>query len=390
MPIWPLLIGAAAGVGTLDGGFTAAGVIAVAACWQAIREGHGPPWWGSLLSTAILITAIGGASPVNTLVMAGQVFLLSWAFAWCRARRWDGKAFLTGLLIGLAAQTIALVATWGAVRPGGFSYSASQLGQTALLVWMLIPQRGPLAWAGLATAAITMSVSVARVPMAAAGLWTALRPSRRRWAMYGAIAVLYGLAVVQQGQVYRILPAGIIHSALARLELVLPTQTTPGGDVAANPAIESIGQALGVDPLWTYGVRDYVVEATESPPEYHAAMLTPLGYGLGGYVAATGLQRPHQVPVLLAFDMGLLAIVPFGIFAWAVWTRRVPWQVALTLLALWQFVEEPVSRVEGMWVTAAVLGSHARTAGAQLRTIRLPRTWPRPWRRTPAGSSARW
>jgi hypothetical protein len=98
----------------------------------------------------------------------------------------------------------------------------------------------------------------------------------------------------------------------------------------------------------------------EAAPPWRDPRLSWLGYGWGQYVSATGLVRPHNVFVLGAYELGLFGLVLVCGAGWCLWKGVIPWRIALVLLALWQLVEEPLGRPEGLYLTAAVLWVHWR------------------------------
>ena len=102
-------------------------------------------------------------------------------------------------------------------------------------------------------------------------------------------------------------------------------------------------------------IRADVVAGDSNPPDLRVARFTPTGYGLGAYVQGTGRVRPHNIPVLLAFEMGLLALGPVLVLAWAVWRRHIPIPVIVSWIGLWMLVEEPTARLEGHFLIAAVV-----------------------------------
>ena len=102
-------------------------------------------------------------------------------------------------------------------------------------------------------------------------------------------------------------------------------------------------------------IRTDITNDNSAPPELRPARFTPTGYGLGAYVQGTGRVRPHNIPVLLAFEMGLLALGPLLVLAWAVWRRHIPIPVIVSWIGLWMLVEEPTARLEGHFLIAAVI-----------------------------------
>lgn len=300
----PAIFGALIAVGTFVSSAIAVALVIIAWGLWIIRRDL-PPVPGVILSGAVALSAISGAVPDQTLFLA--LFILCLVTVSSRIKR-DINSFFVGLLAGIGSQLYVLAIHAGDFRPGGLSLNASQVAQVGLMFWLILPAvSGRLQLAGYGAAALQLGIAVSRGPMAAALAYLIMKPSKVRALMFSGIIISFLFFGTLQGNLHRVLPESVAHAAGVRAELI------NGGDLT-----------------WT-------------------------GYGLGGYIEATGQDRPHNVPVLLAYEMGIFAVVPAGLFAWAVWTRRIPADAAITLLLLWQLVEEPAGRIEGILVTCGVL-----------------------------------
>ena len=350
----PAIFGALIAVGTFDSSALAVALVIIAwGLWITRREP--PPVPGIILAGAIALSAPGGAVPGQTLFLAVFILCLVTVSRQIRLDRADlsaltvpgslppkggepgtvlknlaspggrtalaGRAddaeyplnsvinsFFVGLLAGIGLQLYSLAIHAGDFRPGGLSLNASQVAQVGLMFWLILPAvSGRLQLAGFGAAALQLGIAVSRGPLAAALAFLLMKPSRVRALMFSGIIISFLFFGTLQGNLHRVLPESVAQAAGVRADLM------NGGELT-----------------WT-------------------------GYGLGGYIEATGQDRPHNIPVLLAYELGILAVVPAGLFAWAVWTRRIPVDAAITLLLLWQLVEEPAGRIEGILVTCGVL-----------------------------------
>ncbi len=325
----PLFLGVLLAVGTFDSSVLfVSSLLILWALWESRREL--PPIPGLLLAGSIAATAPLSAISWHPLAISGVVLAL-FVLARVVRREWDSNSFFSGLVVGVIPQVIVAVLTWGDARPGLLSLNASQVAQTGLLFWFILPaldlKSQRLAWL---VAGVQMAVSLSRAPMFAALVYVLQKPTWRRLSMFGGICGLFVVAMYSQGQTIRISPGALTDSMEIRTGLV---------DIGGSVMI----------------VDGNGFEITTDPTKYTEPRFTLTGYGNGNYIAVTGLVRPHNVPLLMVYEMGILAIVPFVLFGWAVLTRRIPWAAALSMFLLWQVVEEPAARFEGMFVTAAVL-----------------------------------
>lgn len=80
--------------------------------------------------------------------------------------------------------------------------------------------------------------------------------------------------------------------------------------------------------------------------------LTWFGYGFGAYNVATGIQRPHSVYSLLAYELGILALLPAGVLVFYLTRRALSWPVVLSVLGLGLFSDDLVATPEGLFLLA--------------------------------------
>ena len=299
----PAILGALLAIGTFQSSALAVGFILIAwALYTAVRN-KSFPTLGFILWAALLTPL----RPIESMILGAVVLSLVVIVEDVR-RDWSINDFVTGLLVGSSLQVVAALTTWGAVRPGLWSLNASVVGQIGLMFWLILPELPkPARIAPWFFSAILIGVSVARLPLFVGGVFLLFRPGIRQIGMFLVIVGVFLAAAFSQGNLNRFDPGRIQADSQIRVELL---QT---------------GQQTGL-----------------------------IGYGIGQFINETGLTRPHNVFVLLFYELGYLVIVPVGLFAWAIYTRRVPLPTALSLIVLWQFVEEPSGQLEGMFITAVV------------------------------------
>ena len=187
------------------------------------------------------------------------------------------------------------------------------------MFWLILPELPkPARIAPWLYSVILIGVSVARVPLFVGGVFLLFRPGIRQIGMFLVIVGVFLVAAFSQDNMTRFDPVEILRAITIRTELVVDAKI-----VAQDPELR----------FWQN---------------------VTIGYGIGQFINETGLIRPHNVFVLLFYELGYLVIVPVGLFAWAIYTRRVPLPTALSLIVLWQFVEEPSGQLEGMFISAVV------------------------------------
>jgi len=336
----PAIFGALLAVGTFQSSALVVGVILIAwASYTAIKNRHIPLW-------AVVLWAAFGAPfrPMESTVTAGVILSLA-VLADDVRRDWSLSSFVNGLLIGSVLQFTTGLYTWGESRPGLYSLNASVVAQTGLMFWFILPElKKPRRFYPWAWAAVHMAVSMSRFPLFAAGVMVALRPSRGLIVMYLGIVGVFLFAGYSQDNLSRLLPAQVFNAAGVRAELVKSAATDPDL-VPVNVRVNPAPNPDAVGPSFT--PKAVEVEVSTRHPY--------TGYGVGQYINKTGLVRPHNVAVLLFYEMGFLALIPILLFIWALLTRRIPFATGVAMLALWQIVEEPAALFEGFYTTAAVL-----------------------------------
>ena len=267
-----------------------------------------PSWTALFVAVPIAITAAWASSwwyPVWT----GARILALWVVL-TEYRRQLGAVAL-GFVGALAIQTVGVLFFIDRGRLPGFTNNQSELGHTGVALTMLLPAVAPFgALASAVTAgsaAISLGVSVARTQILAAAVFVILaRP--KCW----LIGVMMGALVI----------------AVA--------VTFFGGYARLSP--ESI-QAGAVNHLGTVVARDF----------------RWFGYGYASWNDVTGQIRPHMVPVLAVYELGLL-VVPIGVAIGSLIARRqIPLRVIGPLAILAAFTEEMWSMPSGQWMTAMMI-----------------------------------
>ena len=306
----PAILGALLAIGTFQSSALAVGFILIAWALYTAVQNKSFPTLGFILWAALLTPL----RPIESIILGAVVLSLIVIVEDVR-RDWSVNDFVTGLLVGSSLQVVTALTTWGAVRPGLWSLNASVIGQIGLMFWLILPELPkPARIAPWLYSAILIGVSVARVPLFVGGMFLLFRPGIRRVGMFLVIVGVFLAAAFTQGNLDRLDFGRIQADNQTRVELL---QT---------------GQQTG----------------------HKTEFQTAIGYGIGQFINKTGLTRPHNVFVLLFYELGYLVIVPVGLFTWAIYTRRVPLPTALSLIVLWQFVEEPSGQLEGMFITAVV------------------------------------
>lgn len=322
----PAILGALLAIGTFQSSALVVGFIIIAwALCVAVQNRHIPTLgfilWASLLTPF---------RPIESIVLGAAVLSLVVIVVDVR-RNWSINDFVTGLLVGSSLQVVAALTTWGSVRPGLWSLNASIVGQVGLMFWLILPELPkPARITPWIFSTILIGVSVARFPLFVAGLFTLFRPGIHRIGMFLVIVGVFLAAAFTQGNLDRLDPGRIQSDNQIRVDLFQDAKK-----VAQDLELKNV----------------------------------TIGTGIGQFINETGLTRPHNVFVLLFYELGYLVIVPAGLFAWAIYTRRVPLPTALSLIVLWQLVEEPGGQLEGMFISAVVFAC----------AWRRPSPWP--WKR---------
>ena len=374
--------------------YTIVGFIFVAWAIWVVYKTHKIPSRKSLaMAGAIYLTALASIAPSMPIILGTFVLALLVVADYVRAD-WNLRSFFIGLLYGVSLQLAAAILTWGTPRPPLLSLNASQVAQTGLVFWLIVPElKFGERWAGWFPAALLIGVSVARAPIASVLLYFFARPCKQFGLMLVALISVFVFASHSQGNLQRFMPDTVKEAAESRLALLgfpdlklpdikLPDRANEDRESVMVPApTAAVATDNVVLPEPTQNLTAIAVTERLAPDKQVIRTGTDLltgrdisetpitketsfgwnGYGLGNYVNVTGLIRPHNIFVLLYWEMGLLAVVPVFLLGWAVFTRRMPFSVFLALVLLWQFTEEAAGRVEGFFTTAAVLVAVWRT-----------------------------
>lgn len=331
-----------------------------------------PPWWAWAIAGLIGITALWSSSWWWPLWTAARVLALG---AIAADMRGQGAKLLTGYLVGLAPQTFGLLTALGADRPPGLAGNPSLTalaGVTPLLMAGATQQVFAVAAALAGTAGLTMGLAAGRVALLASMVAAAGTRSRAAIAavVLAGVVLLFNTALT--GTWARYLPDGIGAGITGRVETLGGDSAFDAGDWAAAESLNGLpparveflvqrareaasaradghGKERDIRAI-AFTAADLAAVAErypDSPPRF-----TALGYGFGAFVDATHRQGPHTVPVLAAFELGLLAVPLFGLCAWWCWRVRPALWLLLALGALWLFSYEHWGTGAGMWLLA--------------------------------------
>jgi hypothetical protein len=257
--------------------------------------------------------------------LIGRMFALSVIATALLRRQRDVLTLSLGFAIGVAVQSLGLLATITVHRPPGLSENASQVSSTGLVLWMVSPLAGA-GWFAVAGAALHMGIGLGRTALLAAGIFTLFALSKYRIAAFGAVLALAVLASVLQGDLARLIP----------------------GSDRMQGSVE---------------IRE--AQFTDHGAEYTRAT----GMGWGSYLATTGEDRPHNVVLLAWYELGVLSLIPAGVLTWAVWRRRVPWMMLAPLVALGMLTEELTGRPEGAYMLATVAVAYLVSSARANRSL---------------------
>lgn len=315
-----LALGATTAMATFTGGALLADIALLVLCLATRRR---PPAWVWLVALPIGVTSFWASTWWVPLWTAARVVGLGVVFAGWRPRI---SMVAAGYCTMLLAQTMGLLVVMEHYRPAGYTDNASVLGQAGLTALMLAPVAGlPIGLFSLATGGITLGVSLARAPLMALVVLAFCRPGWRagvRGFRRNIDTLLPGVGVL--GVMVIVVYAG----GIARF----------GDPVRAS--LEERNHLLGV---FAIGRHDGNV-----PP------LTLWGYGYDSFVTRTGHLRPHALPVVAVYELGILALPVFGALGWALWTRRLPLTFALVMAPLWLFTDEQWSHPGGHYMLAVM------------------------------------
>lgn len=340
-PLLPVGLGVLFAISAFYGGWQVAdGLFAIAAL-VIIARGYRPAAWSLALALAILpglFFTENAYATTTTLVRCLSVpVVLGWAL---RRPEWTPARFASGIAAGLAIQTVLLLASFHIPRQQGLTVNASELGQVGLMLFLVMPARPRLATAGvLGTAIVCLAAAAARVPLLGILVFAALARQRRRIVLAGVACAATLLVASLQGIGGRFTSFGEIDQAISKRITI------------ATPSIESL-----------YAINEYGGEPC-NPQGF-----TWHGYGAGSFGATTRCVRPHVAGLIAVYELGIFAVVPAALAAWAVFTGRIPWFLAVTLASVWLFVDEPLAIPFGHYTIAAVAVVWiSRTDGPRMR-----------------------
>lgn len=216
-------------------------------------------------------------------------------------------------------------------RFDGLSYNAANYGVSGLVLLAT-----PLAPVG----AVTLGLSAARVPLAAAALMWVRVPSVK-------LAALVVLAAV--------------------ISVGVSEWKVPGRFTTDN-----VTESIDNRELLNGGIQAPVntVELAGDCGIPRAREWQLLGFGWHGYCLSTGIQRPHNIFVLSWWDLGVLAIPFWSLVGFGAWKLR-DRPLLIPLLFTGMYTDE-LFRPESAYLVALALGFKRPGDRTELRS--LPKT----------------
>jgi len=319
----------------------------LAAIAITLRYRQRPPWWLLALTASVAIGLLWTANVPATLTAAARIYTVGTVLLWIHTRRpapagsWvvaPNSLIALGALGILALQLFALLPGILEGRQAGWTRYETILGTTGFMLLILTPQRAGWATAGgWIVGVLLLAASGARAPLVALGVWVATALSRRRVGMMALVLVAFSTALWSTGNLSRLLPGQALQAARVRAATVDPA-------AAEGPGVCAIARA-------EYG-PDYQCAAGE---------ISWLGDGAHAYLSANPWPRPHNIYAIAVHELGVFTAVPVLVLVWAVATRRVAWQLVVSLLVLGAFDDTALSQPEGHYVVAALLLVAAQT-----------------------------
>jgi len=244
--------------------------------------------------------------------------------------------WFAGALALTAVVSIMIILPGLVVDPGTRQYGAyrhiSMMGTGGFaLVLVGLQVRPPFALVAVAgllliVASVTRAPVVALAPLLILVLW-----QQRNEFMGFLIVVAVGAALVFIAG--RMEPAAVLD----HLETRAATAFDIGGDNL---------EYLCDNPRDVYNDPDYVCEYGN---------YSFFGTGAAGYLDRFTWPRPHNIYSILAFEYGVLALIPVSLFVWIVKSRRLPWSVAMAILLLGLLDDSALSQRESPYLCAIVL-----------------------------------
>lgn len=349
--------GAVMGLGPISAGvhpvvigadFIAAGLAVYVAVYLRLRL----PWVAWVLPATIAAGALLSGHP-ESLVFAGRVLILTFIGAW--VVRSGDMAWFAGALALTAVVSIMLILPGLVTDPTTRQYGAYRhisiagTGGFALAVvgFMVRPVSWPAMVAGglLVVATVTRAPAVALLPLLTPLAW-AVRNHPVGFFLGAGATAAFAVMVV------RLEPAQVITSFETRAATAFDIGDDPLAELCATPQ-----RINGPEYVCKYG-------------EYSV-----FGTGAAGYLDRFTWPRPHNVYSIMAFEYGVLAVIPAGLFLWLILSRRLPIRVAGAILILGLLDDGLISQRESPYLCAIILVAAWRDCGKiQLRrhTLKLP------------------
>ena len=292
-------LGCLLGFGTFAYTFSTVDLVLAAIATFLLLRNYRPPGWTFLLLGSIWIFSINGANPVLSLSWGGRIWILAFICSWA-ATRTKPEYIALGFTTALTLQTLGAVPHLFDTTRGwvGLSWNLSVLSHSGLAMLLMTTKIRSFTFI---SAVLTLVAAGARAPVGAVVLWAILRPNRA-----SVVAVLLVLALFTYNHNERLDPGVISNAFDTRAEL------------------------LGEYDPWR-----------------------PAGFAAYNYAAPP--PKPHNIFVLLFYELGVFVVVPIALAIYAWRQGIIPWQLLVVYGAYGLFVEAPVGRADGHFTLAAVL-----------------------------------
>lgn len=331
-----------------------------------ITRARRPNLWLVLLVGSIAVALPWSADPVATALTAARIYTLGVIGTWLVAN-WDARAFAIGIVLSWGIQVPYLILgivdadiSWlSAGRQVGLTRYATILGTGAYLVHAAIPDvrssrsRGGLVVIAVTwfTAAIALAASGARAPAGALGIQAIASRSWSTLLVTAATGVIFVAVAFQEDRVGYLFDIGQIRGDVAM------RVATAAPDRVDEDTRRNVYQLAGsLTPVTTDGRVEFIATAKDGTKiEVGVSKWRALGTGAGAYLDANPWPRPHNIYSIVWHELGVLAIVPASIAAWAAWTRRIPIATMAGLAALGLLDDTVVSQAEGHFILVGVI-----------------------------------
>ena len=328
-----LAIGILVALGTLNFGFLIADAAALLfAIYLVAVKRIFPPVVILVVAASMLPGILFGDHLLNSLHFTIRIIILA-VIGRALLLNWDRKSFTLGIVAGLAGQIAVLILQFSEHRPPGFSYNATVISQTGLMLILVSPLGLLLAQS---VAIIHVAIGGGRTHIGGVFLWAILNPSKRRVVITVIAVVAFVILQSLQGSPSRLSPEGIAQAVELRSEILTPKQSELDG----------------------------------FPKNTEAAQWVWHGYGFGSYYQTTGNVRPHNLLLLAWYELGIFSITIAGVVALLVKKRRLPIDIIILLFFTGMLVEDPFGRPEGAYYLLAVIAATWHNEWQGLRTYR--------------------